>query len=172
MCNIDAYVRRYYNREAVVISALQVEKHPVTMPGPYVTPPAQRHLYHSNTVFHLTPPAHRLDKGITARGLNGSVAVGSSSRTASPIPVGRFGSVTSVHGGVGTGGGGAGGAGGAGGYMAAAAAAAMPFHQGSPRFEQWRSSPKPHSSPKMKLRSAHVLINAIYVFAFVVIFCL
>ncbi|XP_039964883.1 uncharacterized protein LOC120777559 isoform X1 [Bactrocera tryoni] len=143
--HIRLLLKKYYNREAVVISALQVEKHPVTMPGPYVTPPAQRHLYHSNTVFHLTPPARRLDKGITARGLNGSVAVGSSSRTASPLPGGRFGSVTSVHGGVGSGGGG-------GGYMAAAAAAAMPFHQGSPRFEQWRSSPKPHSSPKMKLR--------------------
>ncbi|XP_054084466.1 uncharacterized protein LOC105220781 isoform X2 [Zeugodacus cucurbitae] len=141
--HIRLLLKKYYNREAVVISALQVEKHPVTMPGPYVTPPAQRHLYHSNTVFHLTPPARRLDKGITARGLNGAVAIGSSSRTASPIPGGRFGSVTSVHGGVG---------GGGGGYMAAAAAAAMPFHQGSPRFEQWRSSPKPHSSPKMKLR--------------------
>nr|XP_036220569.1 uncharacterized protein LOC106627441 isoform X2 [Bactrocera oleae]XP_036220570.1 uncharacterized protein LOC106627441 isoform X2 [Bactrocera oleae] len=141
--HIRLLLKKYYNREAVVISALQVEKHPVTMPGPYVTPPAQRHLYHSNTVFNLTPPTRRLDKGITARGLNGSVAVGSSSRTASPLPGGRFGSVTSVHGGVG---------GGGGGYMAAAAAAAMPFHQGSPRFEQWRSSPKPHSSPKMKLR--------------------
>uniref|UniRef100_A0A0K8UTD1 CUE domain-containing protein n=1 Tax=Bactrocera latifrons TaxID=174628 RepID=A0A0K8UTD1_BACLA len=143
--HIRLLLKKYYNREAVVISALQVEKHPVTMPGPYVTPPAQRHLYHSNTVFHLTPPARRLDKGITARGLNGSVAVGNSSRTASPLPGGRFGGVTSVHGGVGSGGGGFG-------YMAAAAAAAMPFHQGSPRFDQWRSSPKPHSSPKMKLR--------------------
>ncbi|XP_020715066.1 uncharacterized protein LOC101451396 isoform X3 [Ceratitis capitata] len=152
--HIRLLLKKYYNREAVVISALQVEKHPVTMPGPYVTPPAQRHLYHSNTVFHLTPPARRLDKGMVAPrnavgpfgGLNGSVAFGGTSRTASPIPGGRFGSVTSVHGGVG------GGGGGGGGYMAAAAAAAMPFHQGSPRFEQWRSSPKPHTSPKMKLR--------------------
>ncbi|XP_036335605.1 uncharacterized protein LOC118745997 isoform X1 [Rhagoletis pomonella] len=154
--HIRLLLKKYYNREAVVISALQVEKHPVTMPGPYVTPPAQRHLYHSNSAFHMTPPARRLDKGIAARnvgpfaGLNGSAGVSCTSRTASPIPGGgRFGSVTSVHGGVG---GGYGGGGGGGGYMAAAAAAAMPFHQGSPRFEQWRSSPKPHTSPKMKLR--------------------
>ncbi|XP_067643070.1 uncharacterized protein [Eurosta solidaginis] len=148
--HIRLLLKKYYNREAVVISALQVERHPVTMPGPYVTPPAQRHLYHSNSAFHMTPPARRLDMGMSARngpfvGLNGSVTAGYPSRTASPIPCGRFGSVTSVHSGVGSGGGG-------GGYIAAAAAAAMPFHQGSPRFEQYRSSPKPHSSPKMKLR--------------------
>lgn len=38
---------RYYNREAVVISALQVEKHPITTPGPLA----------------MTPPAARLQKG-------------------------------------------------------------------------------------------------------------
>ncbi|XP_054735097.1 uncharacterized protein LOC129242471 isoform X2 [Anastrepha obliqua] len=149
--HIRLLLKKYYNREAVVISALQVEKHPVTMPGPYVTPPAQRHLYHSNSAFHMTPPARRLDRGMSSRnvahfgGVNGSATAAScTTRTGTPTPGGRFGSVTSVHGGVGGGGGG--------GYMAAAAAAAMPFHQGSPRFEQWRSSPKPHSSPKMKLR--------------------
>lgn len=42
---------RYYNREAVVISALQVEKYPVIMPGPYVTPPSERHLFHSQVPY-------------------------------------------------------------------------------------------------------------------------
>ncbi|EDW33199.1 GL24668 [Drosophila persimilis] len=59
--HIRLLLKRYYNREAVVISALQVEKHPVTMPGPFVTPPAQRHLFHSNSAFYMTPPARRLD---------------------------------------------------------------------------------------------------------------
>lgn len=34
---------RYHNREAVVISALQVEKHPIATPGPYTPSPVSRH---------------------------------------------------------------------------------------------------------------------------------
>ncbi|XP_037905515.1 uncharacterized protein LOC119648092 isoform X2 [Hermetia illucens] len=100
--HIRLLLKKYYNREAVVISALQVEKHPVTMPGPFATPPAQRHLFHSNSsVFQMTPPSRRFDPML--------------SRTASPAP-GRLGSIVSGL-------------------------------YGSPRY-----SPKPHSSPKMKLR--------------------
>lgn len=57
-------LNRYYNREAVVISALQVEKYPVTMPGPFVTPPSERHLFHHQNNNNLplsylhTPPPH------------------------------------------------------------------------------------------------------------------
>lgn len=120
----------YYNREAVVISALQVEKHPVTMPGPFVTPPAQRHLFHSNSAFYMTPPARRPDLGASR--------VTVTSRTASPLPGGRFGSLMSLQSGP----------------PGATAPPAPPgthhpLLHGSP---QWRSSPKPHSSPKMKLR--------------------
>lgn len=124
---------RYYNREAVVISALQVEKHPVTMPGPFVTPPGQRHLFHSNSAIHMTPPARRVD--ISAH-LRGGLDMGSCySRTASPVPPGRLGSVMSVN---------------SGGHIGPLVL--PPFH-GSPAIgEQMRSSPKPHSSPKMKLR--------------------
>lgn len=130
---------RYYNREAVVISALQVEKHPVTMPGPYVTPPAQRHLFHSNSAIHMTPPARRVD---TAAHFRGCLEYTSYSRTASPVPPGRLGSVVSVS------------SGGHGimGHMA------VPPYQASPRFgDQVRNSPKPHSSPKMKLRFAIII---------------
>lgn len=100
---------RYYNREAVVISALQVEKHPVTTPGPFSTPPPPgRHNMTQmgvNSLMSMTPPLGRFD---------------ATSRTGSPIP--RPGSCAS------------------GSY-------------GSPRVgEGFRSSPKPHSSPKMKLR--------------------
>lgn len=125
----------YYNREAVVISALQVEKHPVTMPGPFVTPPAQRHLFHSNSAFYMTPPARRPDMAASR--------VTVTSRTASPLPGGRFGSLMSMQS-----------------VPTGASTAAVPgvhhplgavphMLHGSP---QWRSSPKPHSSPKMKLR--------------------
>ncbi|XP_065357833.1 uncharacterized protein LOC135951991 isoform X3 [Calliphora vicina] len=131
--HIRLLLKKYYNREAVVISALQVEKHPVTMPGPYVTPPAQRHLFHSNSAIHMTPPARRFDTGAHLRGLEYTCY----SRTASPVPSGRLGSVISIN------------SGGHGimGHMA------VPPYQPSPRFgDQMRSSPKPHSSPKMKLR--------------------
>ncbi|KAH8415465.1 hypothetical protein KR222_000310 [Zaprionus bogoriensis] len=134
--HIRLLLKRYYNREAVVISALQVEKHPVTMPGPFVTPPAQRHLFHSNSAFYMTPPARRPDMGASR--------VTVTSRTASPLPGGRFGSLMSMQ---------------SGGPAAGVATATAPTGtqlsavpaalHGSP---QWRSSPKPHSSPKMKLR--------------------
>jgi len=41
--NISEYCFRYHNREAVVISALQVEKHPIATPGPYTPPSISRH---------------------------------------------------------------------------------------------------------------------------------
>ncbi|XP_030242275.1 uncharacterized protein LOC108651891 isoform X3 [Drosophila navojoa] len=135
--HIRLLLKRYYNREAVVISALQVEKHPVTMPGPFVTPPAQRHLFHSNSAFYMTPPARRLDMGASRATVT--------SRTASPLPGGRFGSLMSMQSGHQP----TGAAGPAGvGAGAGVGVGAVGLH-GSP---QWRSSPKPHSSPKMKLR--------------------
>ncbi|XP_017048631.1 uncharacterized protein LOC108093185 isoform X2 [Drosophila ficusphila] len=134
--HIRLLLKRYYNSEAVVISALQVEKHPVTMPGPFVTPPSQRHLFHSGSAFYMTPPARRPD----------TVASRRTSRTASPLPGGRFGSLVSVQ----SGPGGPAGPLGHGHQMVLPPGSAIPpaLH-GSP---QWRSSPKPHSSPKMKLR--------------------
>ncbi|KAH8286238.1 hypothetical protein KR054_005269 [Drosophila jambulina] len=131
--HIRLLLKRYYNSEAVVISALQVEKHPVTMPGPFVTPPSQRHLFHSRSAFYMTPPARRPD----------TAASRCTSRTASPLPGGRFGSLVSVQSGPG----------GPGGHqvqqvLPPGSAVPSALH-GSP---QWRSSPRPHSSPKMKLR--------------------
>ncbi|XP_037040382.1 uncharacterized protein LOC119077316 isoform X2 [Bradysia coprophila] len=107
--HIRLLLKKYYNREAVVISALQVEKHPVTTPGPFSTPPPPgRHNMTQmgvNSLMSMTPPLGRFDVA---------------SRTGSPIP--RPSSCAS------------------GSY-------------GSPRVgEGIRSSPKPHSSPKMKLR--------------------
>ncbi|XP_016956140.1 uncharacterized protein LOC108028701 isoform X4 [Drosophila biarmipes] len=132
--HIRLLLKRYYNSEAVVISALQVEKHPVTMPGPFVTPPSQRHLFHSSSAFYMTPPARRPD----------TVASRRTSRTASPLPGGRFGSLVSVQ----SGPGGPGGSGGHQGVLPPGSAVPPALH-GSPL---WRSSPRPHSSPKMKLR--------------------
>ncbi|XP_032574088.1 uncharacterized protein LOC6616411 isoform X3 [Drosophila sechellia] len=129
--HIRLLLKRYYNSEAVVVSALQVEKHPVTMPGPFVTPPSQRHLFHSSSAFYMTPPARRPD----------TVASRRTSRTASPLPGGRFGSLVSVQSGPG----------GPSGPQAVLppSSAVPPALHGSPL---WRSSPRPHSSPKMKLR--------------------
>lgn len=52
---------RYHNREAVVMSALQVEKHPISTPGPYATPPLQGRHFHAPGVggfsaLQMTPP--------------------------------------------------------------------------------------------------------------------
>lgn len=103
--------KRYYNREAVVISALQVEKHPLTTPGPYSTPPLPRHpLSKKHSLITMTPPPMNRFEAPT------------SSRTASPIPARPASSCASAS-------------------------------YGSPRVgEGFRCSPKPHSSPKMKLR--------------------
>lgn len=54
------YYFRYHNREAVVMSALQVEKHPISTPGPYATPPLQGRHFHAPgggfSALQMTPP--------------------------------------------------------------------------------------------------------------------
>uniref|UniRef100_A0A1A9VE69 WW domain-containing protein n=1 Tax=Glossina austeni TaxID=7395 RepID=A0A1A9VE69_GLOAU len=130
--HIRLLLKKYYNRENIVISALQVEKYPLTMPGPFVTPPAQRHLFHSNSAVYMTPPVRRV-------GREPIQFIGNYSRTASPAPTGRLGSVISS------------GSGSNFGHVALTIAA----HQDSPKVGDplMRNSPKPqHSSPKMKLR--------------------
>ncbi|XP_030765795.1 uncharacterized protein LOC115889849 isoform X2 [Sitophilus oryzae] len=82
--HIKLLLKKYLNREALVISALQVEKYPITTPGPFSTPPPQRNI-HVNIK-------------------------GGASNTGSPILRGLVGS------------------------------------------QGFRNSPKPHSSPKLKLR--------------------
>ncbi|XP_055373420.1 uncharacterized protein LOC129606851 isoform X2 [Condylostylus longicornis] len=113
--HIRLLLKKYYNREAVVISALQVEKHPLCTPGPYTTPPIQRHLFNqSNSAFQLTPPTHRLDYY---------------SRSGSPMPSSSSFRPSNIKNGL------------------------IGHLYGSPKIgEQIRNSPKPHSSPKMKLR--------------------
>uniref|UniRef100_A0A182LW38 WW domain-containing protein n=1 Tax=Anopheles culicifacies TaxID=139723 RepID=A0A182LW38_9DIPT len=120
--HIRMLLKKYYNREAVVISALQVEKHPLTTPGPYSTPPLGHRPFHNTAMgvvsaFQMTPV------------LGGRSEI-SSSRTGSPVPRPASGASGSYAGGYGAG-------------------------YGSPRNgpgDGYRSSPKPHSSPKMKLR--------------------
>lgn len=103
---------RYYNREAVVISALQVHKYPVTCPGPFITPPAQRHLFCNNPALQMTPPK-------------------------------RFGSVMSMESG--------------GGALDMSSLRMIGGGGGDPLSHSHHHllhtySPKPHSSPKLKLR--------------------
>ncbi|XP_063865244.1 uncharacterized protein LOC135103124 isoform X4 [Scylla paramamosain] len=51
--HIKDLMRKYHNREAVVISALQVQKHPLATPGPYgtFTPPPMRHFIPTATAI-------------------------------------------------------------------------------------------------------------------------
>ncbi|XP_058463823.1 uncharacterized protein LOC131438055 isoform X5 [Malaya genurostris] len=117
--HIRMLLKKYYNREAVVISALQVEKHPLTTPGPYSTPPLPQRHFHNTAMgvvsaFQMTPV------------LGGRSEV-STSRTGSPIPRPASCASGSYYG----------------------------YQHGSPRsngIDIRYSSPKPHSSPKMKLR--------------------
>ncbi|XP_046682230.1 uncharacterized protein LOC124368835 isoform X3 [Homalodisca vitripennis] len=53
--HIRTLLLKYHNREAVVISALQVEKHPLTMPGPY-TPPLGVRPLPGVGLYAVTPP--------------------------------------------------------------------------------------------------------------------
>lgn len=87
-----------------------MEKHPLTTPGPFSTPPIPRHpLGKKPSLITMTPPLARFEAH-------------HASRTASPLPPRPASSCTSGF-------------------------------SGSPRVgEGYRSSPKPHSSPKMKLR--------------------
>ncbi|XP_076045971.1 uncharacterized protein LOC143028156 isoform X2 [Oratosquilla oratoria] len=51
--HIRSLMKKYHNREAVVISALQVQKHPLATPGPYgtFTPPPMRHFIPTATAL-------------------------------------------------------------------------------------------------------------------------
>ncbi|XP_076265060.1 uncharacterized protein LOC143199151 isoform X2 [Rhynchophorus ferrugineus] len=82
--HIKLLLKKYLNREALVISALQVDKYPITTPGPFSTPPPQRNI----NVSTKGPP----------------------SNTGSPVFRGLLGA------------------------------------------QAFRNSPRPHSSPKLKLR--------------------
>ncbi|KAJ1525411.1 hypothetical protein ONE63_010225 [Megalurothrips usitatus] len=59
--HIRALLIKYHSREAVVISALQVEKNPITTPGPFSTPPLARHIIIPPPIpppnYHFTPPS-------------------------------------------------------------------------------------------------------------------
>ncbi|XP_031359198.1 uncharacterized protein LOC116182800 [Photinus pyralis] len=55
--HIRLLLKKYHNREALVISALQVEKHPITTPGPFTTPPPVRNIQTNNYAhLQMTPP--------------------------------------------------------------------------------------------------------------------
>ena len=107
---IRTLFKKYHNREAVIISALQVEKHPLTTPGPYATPPMTQ---------------RNLQNGAGSVGIDYSSLLQNTICRGSPT-IGRTASCASGS-----------------------------IYYGSPRIDGssgYRQSPKPHSSPKMKLR--------------------
>ncbi|RZF40345.1 hypothetical protein LSTR_LSTR014591 [Laodelphax striatellus] len=57
--HIKTLLIKYHNREAVVMSALQVEHHPVTMPGPYTPPMGARGVSWGPTVPGGAAPSPR-----------------------------------------------------------------------------------------------------------------
>ena len=137
---------RYHGSQAVVISALQVAKHPFITPGPATvfTPPPTRH-------STLPGVSQSVMAGIAMTGSlphyyngdNGSRMGGASSMT--PVIGMRGDSISSS------------------GYPtprpgSAASGFDNSFSMGSPQIggqagNLFRSFPRPHSSPKMKLRS-------------------
>lgn len=73
---------RYHNREAVVMSALQVEKHPLSTPGPYATPPMPGKHF---GVLQMTPPlGFRNDTPRTGSPVPRAGSTGSGSCVSSP----------------------------------------------------------------------------------------
>lgn len=122
-------LKRYHNREAVVISALQVEKHPTHTPGPNTPPPPRS--FHSTAIAlsaFATPPSSSL---LSRKGLhhlyNDHLTINSS---VNGSPILRPQSTSSYY--------------------------TSGYTYGSPRYgeqqQPFKNSPKPHSSPKMKLR--------------------
>lgn len=136
----QSLMSRYHNREAVVISALQVEKHPLTTPGPFATPPPPgRHatlLAAAANAFGISASTTTMQTTVMMTpplggGRFASVVSDAVSRSGSPVPWRPGSSCASV---------------GTSNNMNGTL-------YGSPRVgESYRSSPKPHSSPKMKLR--------------------
>ncbi|XP_026736141.1 uncharacterized protein LOC113499797 isoform X2 [Trichoplusia ni] len=61
--HIKILLKKYYNREAVVISALQVEKHPITTPGPLTMSPSATRLARTAPGLHS---ALHLAKGMSS----------------------------------------------------------------------------------------------------------
>ncbi|CAH0577807.1 unnamed protein product [Chrysodeixis includens] len=61
--HIKILLKKYYNREAVVISALQVEKHPITTPGPLSMSPSATRLARTAPGLHS---ALHLAKGMSS----------------------------------------------------------------------------------------------------------
>lgn len=118
------------------MSALQVEKHPITTPCPFSTPPLNRTpgLQGNHTPFQITPPvsirgtpsmsirSNIATPPITMRGSIGTPPLGvwgtPPTRGSSPVP--RPGSGSSYY--------------------------------SSPAFGDYKQSPKSQTSPKMKLR--------------------
>lgn len=114
-----------------MISALQVEKHPTHTPGPNTPPPPRS--FHSTAIAlsAFTPPSSSL---LSRKGLhhlyNDHLTINSS---VNGSPILRPQSTSSYY--------------------------TSGYTYGSPRYgeqQQFKNSPKPHSSPKMKLR----LINS------------
>ena len=150
MVHAKQHAIRYHNSQAVVISALQVAKHPFITPGPssVFTPPPTRH-------STLPGVAQGVLAGITMTGSlpyyasggagekstgglryssiygGGDNGVGSVSSSGYPTP--RPGSAAS-------------------GFDMASFYMGSPQIGGSHASNLFRSFPRPHSSPKMKLR--------------------
>ena len=150
MVHAEQHAIRYHNSQAVVISALQVAKHPFITPGPssVFTPPPTRH-------STLPGVAQGVLAGITMTGSlpyyasggagekstgglryssiygGGDNGVGSVSSSGYPTP--RPGSAAS-------------------GFDMASFYMGSPQIGGSHASNLFRSFPRPHSSPKMKLR--------------------
>ncbi|KAK9871538.1 hypothetical protein WA026_012913 [Henosepilachna vigintioctopunctata] len=108
--NTSAWLFLFHNREVLVISALQVEKNPITTPGPFSTPPPQRNIHQSG----IYAPLHMTSLGVQ-----------SYSRDASPILRGGSGPSST--------------------------------YTGSPRIGDGYRTSRPHSSPKLKLRSIIII---------------
>lgn len=82
---------RYHNREAVVISALQVQKHPLATPGPYgtFTPPPMRHFIPTATAL-MALQSTKSSIGVTSA--SSSVGVTSTTTTTTTASQDKSGS--------------------------------------------------------------------------------
>lgn len=127
---------RYHNREAVVMSALQVEKHPIATPGPFTSSPLSRKISIPGncTPFQMTPPLSMRGTPSTSLRRHMATPPQLAHRGTGTPPLGVWGTPPTRR------------------SSPVLRPGSGSSYYSSPAFGDYRQSPKSQSSPKLKLR--------------------
>ncbi|KAK6627415.1 hypothetical protein RUM44_009892 [Polyplax serrata] len=134
--HIRCLLKKYHNREAVVMSALQVEKHPIATPGPFTSSPLSRKISIPGncTPFQMTPPLSMRGTPSTSLRRHMATPPQLAHRGTGTPPLGVWGTPPTR------------------GSSPVLRPGSGSSYYSSPAFGDYRQSPKSQSSPKLKLR--------------------